>query len=142
MADLKKFMWEGARTGMALDLYLNRWPKVGSGNADIVESLHVKIHGEGSVLGIKFNISVEIIMPDTSESGTCTIILNGSDPVNCAYKVSGDTLIINHPTTQIKIKDNDKKWTWVNISNPISVWVGAWPRGMNMEHDDNFGDIA
>lgn len=142
MADLKKFMWEGVQSGMAFDLYLNRWPKIGIGQFEIAEPLHVKINGNGNVLGTKFEFSIEVIMPDTSSHGTCKVILNGSTKQECAYNAVGGTLTINHPVTQIKIQDNDKMWTWLHINNQINGWIGAWPSGMNMAHEDNFGDIV
>ena len=141
MADLRKFMWDGAKSGMALDLYLNRWPQIGNGKAGTVESLHVAVSGLGSVMGIKFNIAIEILMPDLSHSGKCTVIMNGARAEGCAYSVSGGTLTINHPQTQIQLQDSDKKWTWVHINNPIPVWIGAWPSGMNTAPEDHFGDV-
>lgn len=142
MADLKKYMWEGVQKGMAFDLYLNRWPKIGDGQFEIAESLHVKIIGNGNLLGTKFEFSIEVIMPDTSLFGKCTVILNGSREVGCAFNVIEGTLIINHPIAQIKIQDNDKKWTWVHVNHPVIAWIGAWPSGIKMAHEDNFGDIV
>lgn len=142
MADLKKYMWEGVQSGMAIDLYLNRWPNIGNGQVEIAESLHVKINGNGTILGKKFEFFIEVIMPDISPFGNCTVILNGSCEDGCAYNVREGTLTINHPLTQIKIQDNDKKWTWVHINNPTNAWIGAWPSGMKMAHEDKFGDIV
>lgn len=127
MADLRKFLWDGVRTGMLLDLYLNRWPKIGNGRADLIEKLHVKVSGESSVL--KFNIDVEVIMPDESMSGQCVVILNGKRADNCNYLVKGGTLTINHPQAQIKLQAKDKKWSWIHVNNPILAWsaLAEWP---------------
>jgi hypothetical protein len=138
MADLTKFMWNGLHSGMPIDLYLNRWPKIGNGKAEIIEPLHVKIHGNGNVLGKKFEITIEIIMPDTSPSGKCTVLLNGSKAEGCDYKTDGGSLLINHPQSQIKIQANEKKWSWVHINSPVNAWVGAWPSGMDTMAEDHF----
>jgi hypothetical protein len=141
MADLKKFIWKEARSGMQIDLYLNRWPQIGQGKAEIIESLHAKLNGKGSVLGKNFSITIEVIMPDNSPSGKCTVILNDSKAEGCDYKTDGGTLIINHPKAQIKIQANDKKWTWIHVNNPVNVWIGAWPAGMDMNINDRFEDV-
>jgi hypothetical protein len=141
MADLKQFTWDGLRPGMDLDLYLNRWPSVGKGKCDIIQTLHLKVSGEGRVAGIPFKLAVEIEMPDTSPSGKCIVKLNG-DKEESAYRVVDGTLQINHSSTQISMKNNDSKWSWVHVNNPVSVWIGLWPAGVAINMEDSFGEIG
>lgn len=137
MADLTKYVWSGIRSGMAVDLYLNRWPSIGSGTADVIEPLRAHVRGSGSVLGIKFNLDVEVRMPDLSSSGTCTVTIGGRS-ADCRYTTSGGKLIINHPDAQIVISDNDKYWTWISVNSPVAASVGVWPAGMNADADAFF----
>ena len=138
MADLKKYVWEGLTSGQAVDIYLNRWPKIGSGVIDIIENLHLKCTGSGGIFGFTIKGSIEIRMPDTSSNGVCKVSLNGGTEESCKYQVSDGKLQINHSKTQITMYDNDKKWSWVHINNPVSAWAGIWPAGMNTEDADHF----
>jgi hypothetical protein len=140
MADLKKYIWEGVKTGMPFDLYYSSWAKIGSATAETAESLHIKLKCHGKILGNEFNFTIEIVMPDTSPSGKCTVILNGSREDGCLYKVDNDTLIIHYTKTEIKIKGNDKSWTWIGINNPLPIWIGAWPAKLNIDKDYLFKD--
>ncbi|NHN24218.1 hypothetical protein FIA58_000885 [Flavobacterium jejuense] len=139
MANLRKFFWEGLQSGMKVDYYTNRWPRVGNGKAEVIETLRVKLSGEIRLGGI---FTVEIIMPDESLRGFCTLIVNGEAANDCAYLVEGNKLNINHPQSQIQIHANDKKWTWAKSSHPQGLpWMGMWPSDMKMDHEDNFGDV-
>lgn len=138
MANLRDFVWSGLRAGMDIDVYpASRWPKVGSGKLLQLEPLNLKFTGEA--FGIKG--SIEIIMPDTSPRGTCIVKLNNDDEKKCPYAVEGQTLVINHPDTQIRIQDHDSKWTWVHSSKPVGVWGGLWPAGMDMALEDTTGEV-
>lgn len=138
MANLRDFVWSGLHAGMDVDLYpASRWPKVGSGKVNVLEPLRLSFTGKG--FGIEGTI--EIIMPDTSPRGVCTVIFNDHRADNCPYSVSDRTLIINHPDTQIRLQDHDSKWTWAYSSMPVGVWGGIWPAGMDMEPDDTTGAL-
>lgn len=144
MANLKKFIWDGLQSGMNVDYYTNRWPKIGEGKSEIVEALHLKFSALITILGKEYKLSAEIIMSDESPKGNCVLVLNSQRVENCPYTVNGETLIINHPDCQIRLQDNDKKWSWFHVSSPslpISGWFGAWPSGQKMMDDESFGEL-
>ena len=137
MADLKNFIYSGLQSGTKFDLYLSRWPKIGNGKSEIVESLHLKVEGSAKVFGQTFSGSIEITMPDKSPVGRCIVSINNGKAEQCAYKVDGRTLIINHPETQIKVQNNDKKWTWVHINSPVSIKIGILPTDVALSDEES-----
>ncbi|MCL6590942.1 MAG: hypothetical protein K6U80_13440 [Firmicutes bacterium] len=139
MADLTRFMY--GRTGMKLNLYTS-WPYIpipGEAVFDKFEPLNVKISGKIEFMGFKAGGSIEIIMPDTSPNGKCTVIINGNRFDNCPYRVEEELkLIITVNGNEITIQDRDKKWTWV-WPGLIKAWIGLWPQGESLlSNEDMF----
>lgn len=142
MADLTRFMY--GKAGMKVDFYTG-WPYLpipGEGVFEKFEPLNVKISGKIDFCGIKEDGFIEIIMPDTSPSGKCTVIIKtgrfGERRFeNCPYRVENDLkLIIKIEDNEVTIQDRDKKWTWVWTSI-VKVWVGLWPQGEKLLSDED-----
>lgn len=135
MANLKKFVWEGARDGMKFDLYEYRTRIQINGEAELLKltPLHLHLKGEAHFI-VTVKGEIEIIMPDENPSGVCTVILNGDRRDNVPYTTIGNTLEIHDPRTKIKL-DTERKYTWVEIDRPISAKIGLWPKGQKTEMD-------
>lgn len=136
MANLRSFLWSGSHDGMPVDIYLNRTPQIGSGVLRTAQPLHVVLQGSASVLGKQIDGTVEIIMPDESSGGTCTVVLNGARHDDCAYHVDGGYLKIQVADRELTLGGaGDKQWTWVGVSG-VPGWVGVWPGSHAMAADE------
>lgn len=135
MANLKKFVWEGARDGMKFDIWnaSPRLPIPGSAQLILLTPLHAKL--EGGALGASGTI--EIIMPDEAPRGACSVKLNTNLYGKVPYFTEQDELVLRVPlpddkTLTIRLSTS-WKYSWVSIDHPISVKVGLWPSGQKME---------
>lgn len=139
MANLKHFIWEGSRSGLEVDIYGGRVLKVGDGKWIVVEELRLKLEGKGKIFEFEFKGDVEIIMPDLSPRGHCTVILNGKRHADCPYQASGNHLKIEKVADRVlELKAQDGKWSWVGISG-VPTWIGVWPKGHALEKGARFG---
>jgi hypothetical protein len=132
MADLRKHIAPDARTGGSFDVYVASI-KVGYGRFLKVEPLHVSIEGEAGIPGIPVKGSVEIIMPDTSPSGTCTVVVNGGRHDGCRYQTSGIALEIDAAGESITLQGNDRSYSWVRARG---IWAGLWTTSAVMAEAD------
>jgi hypothetical protein len=135
MANLRNFIWSGSHDGMALDIYLNRTPRIGNGVMHVAQPLRVVLEGEATVFGQHAKGTVEIRMPDESPSGTCTVVLNGAVDNNCAYRTDGSYLKIQVAGRELSLTANDKQWTWLGVSG-VPGWIGFWPSSAAMPADE------
>lgn len=141
MADLRKFVWSGTHDGMKVDLY-SGFPRVIIGNGEINEFKPLYIRVTGTLNAPRRTETVEIIMPNESDRGVCTLIVSGNRFENCPYHVEGRALHIKHPSVEIKIDANDRKYTWVATTGFIRLAVGLWPQGQKMTAEDLAQDLA
>ncbi len=134
MADLLKFVNGALRTGTKVDVYSGRVLKIGDGNALVIESLHLKLHGKLDIIGLHFEGDIEIIMPDTSDSGRCQMTFNGRTE-SCPYRTDGDQLKVSFPGAEVTLVNGDKVWSWVGVSG-VPTWIGVWPTDSAITEDD------
>ncbi|HEX8318459.1 hypothetical protein [Longimicrobium sp.] len=126
MANLRNFIWSGSQDGMPLDIYLNRTPQIGTGVLQVAQPLHLVLQGDATVLGNRVAGTVDIQMPDASDHGTCTVVLNGTRHDGCAYHTDGSYLKIQVAGRELSLTANDKQWTWLGVSG-VPAWIGFWP---------------
>lgn len=131
MADLRKFIAPDARTGQKLGIYVARI-QVGEGTFQTVEPLRVVVHGKGKFFGKEISGSVEVIMPDTTPDGECTLVLNGVRHEKCPYQTSGQALLIHGAGEEIRIQDHDRSYTWIQARG---IWAGLWPANVEMRDE-------
>lgn len=141
MANLRNFIWSGSHDGMALDIYLNRWPQIGDGVLQVAQPLRLALKGQATVLGQHVSGTVDIRMPDESPSGTCTVILNGVSNDGCAYRTDGGYLKIQVAGRELSLSANDKQWTWIGVSG-VPGSIGFWPASVAMPEDEAERELA
>ena len=133
MANLKRFIWDGAHAGQALDLYAGRYTKVGTGSWITVEELRLKLKGSVTILGKEYTGEVEILMKDFAPRGSCTVLINGVRHNDCPYEVKGKRLQIDKVADRtLELEAQDGKWSWVGVSL-VPTWVGFWPQGAALD---------
>lgn len=135
MANLRNFIWSGSHDGMPLDLYLNRFPSIGTGVLRQAQPLRLVVDGEVSVLGTTYRGSIDIRMPDEASAGQCTVVVNGQTRDGCAYHVEGDTLVIQVADRTVRLSAGDKQWTWIGVSG-VPAYVGVWPASSSVALTD------
>ncbi len=135
MADLLKYVNGSLTTGLDVDVYMNHSPKIGTGRALIVETLHLKLTGEIDLPFIgKLRGDVEIAMPDTSDSGQCSMTFNGRK-ATCQYRTDRGYLYVEFPGAEVTLNGGASLWSWVGVSK-IPGWIGVWPQGRDLADDD------
>ncbi|NVK63202.1 MAG: hypothetical protein HWE22_01395 [Flavobacteriales bacterium] len=135
MANLKKFVWEGAREGMKFDLYEHRFRVKIPGEATLLAltPLHLHVKGYANFI-VKIEGEIEIIMADEAPSGVCSVVLNNDRRDNVSYITVGNTLVIHDSRVKIEL-DTERLYTWVAVDRPVSAKVGLWPQGHKMQMD-------
>lgn len=140
MADLTKFVNPALKQGETFDVYLNRFPKIGSGKANALSPLHADLYVDASVLGHAIKGDVNITMPDLAPSGTCRISFLGSAPQDASYTTKDGKLSINALGKTISLSGGDKQWSWIEVSGtPASI--GVWPTSHTLMEEDE-SDLA
>jgi len=139
MADLTKFVNSALKQGETFDVYLNRFPKIGSGKANALVPLHANFTVDASVLGHPIKGDIDITMPDLSPSGTCTIGFLGGRQ-QAPYTTSGNKLEIKAQGRTITFYGGDKQWSWIDVSG-IPGSVGIWPTSHALQEEDEL-DLA
>lgn len=137
MANLMRFIAPGSRANQRLDLYLNRWPHIGDATFLVVEPLRLEVEGKVKFLGQEYRGRIGIVMPDEAPAGTCTLVIDGASH-RCPYRVVGNTLEINAPGRKITLQDNDRSWTWVEVTGLLGS-IGLWPSGVAAADEAFFG---
>lgn len=141
MANLKHFVWHGAHSGMDVDVYLNRWPKVGGGRMHAVEELRLDVSLDVKTdfpYPIRWSGRIEVLMPDLSPHGTCRVRVDGGAEYACAYRTAHHTLKIATPAGLVELSDHDKKWSWVTVHAAVPISLGLWPRDALLAEEDLF----
>jgi len=147
MANLKDFVWEKTKDGMKFDVYASRVIKVGeytviklTENQLIVDG-NAKIPIIGDVKG-----AADILIQDSKR---CTVKLSGGGKqenlVDLPYHVAGNQLFIDVKRKvfgiyidQMVLQDRDSLWSWIGISivPNVFVWIGGWPKGLDIADED------
>lgn len=132
MADLRKFIYSGLRSGTPILLYVypNKITPVGDGVVGYIESLRMAVKAKGYIIK-PFDASVRIIMPDLAPSGVCRLKIADNPEVESKYWEEDGRLNIDAYHIQIY---TEGKWTWVRIQD--FYWVGIWPEGEAMTETD------
>lgn len=135
MANLKKFVWEGANSGMKFELW-NYSPRFKvPGSADLLELSPLRLKAKGEVnFIINIKGDIEIIMDNENDTGVCSVILNSERRDNVPYQVMGNTLVIRDTRTTIEMS-TERKYTWIGVDRPVRAKIGLWPQGQTMEMD-------
>jgi len=141
MANLKKFINSNIRPNVQLDLYLNRFPKIGKAVPNVVENLRLKLTGDINVLGFEFkNKTVEILMENEAPHGECTLIFDGTRMEKVPYHTNGNDLKIMPKTgdlSEVILRPGDREWSWIGVKGKgIFAWIGTWPAGKAVEEKD------
>ena len=128
MANLRDFLWSGIGDGTRLDVTINRWsPRIGSADVLTAKPLHLAVEGEVRLLPGRHR--VEIIMPDESPRGTCTVVIKGTSHEKCEYWTDRKYLNIRVPGGKIALGGvPDGEWTWLWVeSSLVRSWFGFQP---------------
>ena len=139
MADLTKFVNPALKQGENFDVYLNRFPKIGSGRANVLQPLHAALYVDASVLGNTIKGDIDIVMPDTSPSGTCKISFLGAAR-NATYTTNGNKLVIQVDGRTLTFYAGDKSWSWIDASG-VPGSIGIWPTSKAL-HADAEADLS
>jgi hypothetical protein len=139
MADITKFVNAALDQGETFDVYLNRFPKIGSGRANTLEPLHANLTVDASILGHSIQGDIDIVMPDLSPSGTCQISFLGSAQQG-SYTTNGGKLEISVSNRTLTFYAGDKEWSWIDVSG-VPGSIGVWPTSKVL-HDDAEQDLA
>ena len=144
MANLKNFLNPNFLPNRKFNIYheLARTVSLGDAIPLIVKNLHVKVKGSVSFAGHVFkDIVVEVIMPDESPSGRCTLIFGSTRLENVPYKTRGNDLVIepeNFPLSEIVLQRGNREWTWFGLKYGIVWlgWFGTWPANKEINQED------
>ncbi|WP_294253590.1 hypothetical protein [uncultured Sphingomonas sp.] len=139
MADLTKFVNSALKQGESFDVYLNRFPKIGTGFMNTLNQLNADLKIDASVLGNKIQGDIAITMPDLSPSGTCTINLLGNTQ-QAPYRTQGNKLEIDVAGRTVTFYGGSKEWSWIDVSG-VPGSIGIWPTSHVLRQEDEV-DLA
>ena len=140
MADLTKFVNPALNQGETFDVYLNRFPKIGNGQANALTPLHANFDVDASVLGHAIKGAIDITMPDLSPSGTCQLSFLGGGAQSASYTTEGNKLAISAQGRTITLYGGDKQWSWIDVSG-VPGSIGIWPTSHVLQDEDE-ADLA
>ena len=138
MADITKFVNPALRQGETFDVYLNRFPKIGDGQANTLQPLHANLTIDASILGKSIKGTIDIVMPDLSPSGTCQISFLGAVQQG-QYTTNGDKLEISAAGRTLSFYPGSKEWSWIDVSG-VPGSIGVWPTSSAL-HDEAEQDL-
>ncbi|MBQ1499127.1 MAG: hypothetical protein IIZ38_12500 [Sphingomonas sp.] len=139
MANLRNFVNPALNEGETFDVYLNRFPQIGSGKANALVPLFASFAIDASVLGHPIKGNIEIQMPDLSPSGTCLISFLGAQH-KAPYTTGGGKLQIQAPGRTVTLYGGDKQWSWIDVSG-VPGSIGIWPTSHVLRDEDEV-DLA
>ena len=134
MADLTRFVNSALRQGNNIDVYLNRWPSIGNGRANVLETLHANLTVHVKILNIEINGDIDIVMPDTSPSGSCRVNFLGNVRDNCPYRTFDNKIEVRVADRTLTLYPGDKAWTWLDVSG-VPGSIGIWPANMDFDEE-------
>lgn len=135
MASLLDFVWSGARPGMALDLYLNGWHRVGAGEVIAAGERRLVLAGSGRVFGVRFEGNVEIALEGQAPEGRCRVLLNGLRFDAAPYAVRGRALEIDLPAHRLALQAGEGPWSWMAVDG-YPGWIGLWPTALRLPAEE------
>lgn len=140
MADLTKFVNPALKQGETFDVYLNRFPKIGSGNVKTLIPLQADLYVDAKILGHEIKGDIVIRMTDLAPSGTCQISFLGSPMQDAPYTTSGNKLSVSALGRTVSLSGGDKQWSWIEVSG-IPASIGIWPTSHVLQDEDEL-DLA
>jgi len=140
MADLTKFVNPALKQGETYDVYLNRFPQIGSGNVKALQPLQADLYVDAKILGNAIKGDILIRMPDLAPSGTCKISFLGGPLQDAPYTSKDGKLSIKALGRTVSLSGGDKQWSWIEVSG-IPASIGIWPTSHALQEEDEM-DLA
>jgi hypothetical protein len=136
MADLKRFIGNGAHAGQPVKFYLKD-VEAGTGRFETVESLRLVVSASVGLPGLKLNGRCDIRMSDLSPSGVCLLVTTvpGEKPREhrSDYVTTGNRLDIYTPLGWIGFQP-EGSITWIRTSGGL-IWCSARPAAAEVSAD-------